>query len=155
MLKFVTALSAALIGGWALVGSATTAKADYARPSYGHSGHGGHGGCCGPIKPSYSSKTVYKHKYINKHRDVWRHKHVTKIKRHYHLTRIQPIYHINTVTRVHTKIIAHVKPVYIHRVTYLPPKKIYTGSTVYLRPVCGCGGGGYGGYGGGGKGYRY
>lgn len=147
MSKFVTALSAGLIVGFAFVGSATTASAKY----------GGGSGCCGPIKPSYSSKTVYKHKYIKKYRDVWRHKHVTKIKRHYHLTRIQPIHHVHTVTRVHTKIIAHVKPVHYHHVKILPPKNIYTSSTVHLRPVCGCahGGGGYGGYGGKGKGYGY
>ena len=144
MSKFVTALSVGLIVGFAFVGSATTASAKY----------GGGYGCCGPVKPSYSSKTVYKHKYIKKYRDVWRHKHITKIKRHYHLTRIQPIHHIHTLTRVHTKIIAHVKPVHHYRVAVLPPKKIYRNSTVYLRPVCGCGGG-YGGYGGGGKGYGY
>jgi hypothetical protein len=146
MLKWVTAFSAVLIVGWSLVGSAGTASAD------GYRHHGGYGGCCGPVRPSYSSKTVYKHKYINKYRDVWRHKHVTKIKRHYHLTRIQPIHHINTVTRVHTKIIAHVKPVHHYDVKVLPPKNIYTSRTLYLKPVCGCG---HGGYGGGGKRYGY
>jgi hypothetical protein len=146
MSKFVTALSAGLIVGFAFVGSAVTASADGYR--------GGGYGCCGPVKPSYSSKTVYKHYHIKKYRDVWRKKHVVKIKRHYHLTKIQPIKHIHTVTRVHTKIVAHVKPKHIYRVAYLKPKYIHTGSTVYLKPVCGCGGG-YGGYGGGKKGYGY
>lgn len=140
MSKFVTAFSAALIVGFAFVGSASTASAKY----------GGGSGCCGPIKPSYSSKTVYKHKYIKKYHDVWRKKHVTKIKRHHHLTRIQPIHHIHTVKRVHTKIIVKVKPVHLYNVKILPPKNIYTSSTKYLKPVCPCSSGGYGGKG---KGY--
>ncbi len=146
MSKFVTALSTGLIVGFVFVGSAVTASAD------SHYGGGGYKGCCGPIKPTYSSKTVYKHYHVKRYRDVWRHKHVTKIKRHHHLTRIQPIRHIHTVKRVHTKIHVKVKHVRLSRVTYLPPKNIYTGSTVYLKPVCACSSGGYGG---GKKGYGY
>lgn len=61
MLKFATALSAAPIMGWALVGSATTASAGYRQK-----------GCCGPIPPSYTYKTKKVYKNITRYRDVWR-----------------------------------------------------------------------------------
>ena len=140
MLKFVTSLSAALIVGWALVGSATTATAG---------GYGGKGkGCCGPIAPSYHSKTVYKHKHVKTYRDVWRHKYIPRIKRIVHVTNIQPIVHVHKVTRVHTKLIGVIKPVHQHQTHVLPTRTHVTTSTVYLKPVCGCSyGGGYGGYG--------
>lgn len=137
MLKFVTALSAALIIGWALVGSATTANAG----GYGY----GKSRCCGPIKPSYSVRTKYVHKHIRHHRDVWRTKHVKRIKRYVHVTRVQPIYHVHNVTRVHTKVVGVVVPVHVRKTHYLPPKRIVTSSTVYLRPQCACSSG-YGRY---------
>jgi hypothetical protein len=143
MLKFVTALSAALIIGWALVGSATTASAG----GYGYRHHGsGHHRCCGPIRPSYSVSTRYVHKHIRHNRDVWRTKHVKRIKRYVHVTRIQPIYHVHNVTRVHTKIVGVVVPVHVRKTHYLPPKRIVTSSTVYLRPQCACSSSGYGRY---------
>jgi hypothetical protein len=147
MLKFVTALSTALIIGWALVGSATTASAG----GYGY----GKSGCCGPIPPKYISHTVYKHKHIKRYRDVWRHKYVKRIKRIVHVTKIQPIIHLHKVTRVHTKIIGVVKPVHIRVSKVLPAKRYVTSSTVYLKPVCACSSGGYGGYGGSGGYSRY
>lgn len=127
MLKYVTALSAALIIGWALVGSATTASAGYRKA-----------GCCGPLPPSYnySTKKVYKH--IKRYSDVYRTKYVKRYKRYVHVTRIQPIYHIHKVKRVHTKIVGVVYPVYQRVTTYLPPKTYTTSSTVYLRPQCAC-----------------
>src|SRR5436305_1113970 len=110
MLKFVTALSAAVIVGFALVGSASTASAGgYYR------GGGGYGGCCGPIRPSYSSNTKTVHKYIKRHRDVWRVKHFKRYKVHVHTTRVQPVYHIHTVVRHHTKLVGVVVPVHKHR----------------------------------------
>jgi hypothetical protein len=135
MLKFVTALSAAVIVGFALLGSATTASAG---------GYHRGGGCCGPIPPSYSSSTKKVHKYIRHHRDVWRTRYVKRTKLHVHTSRIQPIYHIHTVTRHHTKLVGVVVPVRKHRTVWLPPHKIYTSSHVHLRPQCACGG--YGGY---------
>jgi hypothetical protein len=150
MLKFVTSLSAALIVGWALVGSATTASAG----GYGK-GYGGKG-CCGPLPPSYKSHTVYKHKHIKKYRDVWKHQYFKRYKKHIHVTKIQPIIHVHKVTRVHTKLIGVVVPVHKKITTHLPPKWIVTTSTVHLRPVCGCSSGGYGGGGyGKGGGYGY
>ena len=134
MLKFVTALSAALIIGWALAGSASTASAG----GYGKSG------CCGPIKPSYSYSTKNVHKHITRRHDVWRTRYVKRIKRHVHVTRIQPIYHIHNVKRVHTKLVGVVVPVHVRKTHYLPPKRIVTSSTVYLRPQCACSG--YGRY---------
>ena len=80
MLRFVTALSAALIVGWALAGSATTASAG-----------GRHHGCCGPIPPSYTYSTKKIHKTITHHHDVHRTKYVKRIKPIIHVTRIQPI----------------------------------------------------------------
>src|ERR1051325_11244771 len=92
MSKFVTGLSAALIVGLALVGSAATASAD----GYGkrHGGYGG-GGCCAPLPPSYSSHTVYKNKHITRYHDVWRHQYFKRYKKHIHITKIQPILHIH------------------------------------------------------------
>jgi hypothetical protein len=144
MVKLVTALSAALILGWALVGSASTANAGYR-----------HHGCCGPLPPSYTYKTKKVYKYIKRYSDVYRTKYVKRIKRHYYVTRIQPIYHIHKVKRVHTKLVGVVHPVRYSQIKYLPPKKYYTSSVVYLKPKCACSSGGYGqgghgGYGGSG-----
>lgn len=128
MLRFVTALSAALIIGWALVGSATSASA-------GHR----HKGCCGPLPPSYtySTKKVYKH--IRRRHDVYRTRYVQRIKPIVHVTRIQPIVHVHNVTRVHTHLVGVVRPVH-HRVTeYLPARTYVTNSVVHLPPECGCG----------------
>jgi hypothetical protein len=147
MLKFVTALSAALIIGWALVGSATTASAG----GYGY----GKSGCCGPIAPKYYSHTVYKHKHINRYRDVWRHKYVKRIKRIVHVTKIQPIIHLHKVTRVHTKVIGVITPRYERHTHVLRPITHVTSSTVHLKPVCACSYGGRGGYGGSGGYGRY
>ena len=61
-MKFVTALSAALIVGWALVGSATTQM-----PASGAAAR-----CCGPLPPSYTYKTKKVHKHITRYRDVHR-----------------------------------------------------------------------------------
>jgi hypothetical protein len=127
MLKFVTALSAALILGWGLVGGVTTASA-----------HERHCGSCGPIPPSYSYSTKTVNKYITHHHDVTRTKYVKRIKRIVHVTRIQPIIHIHNVTRVHTNIVGVVYPVHERTTQWLPAKRYATNSTVYLRPQCGC-----------------
>src|SRR5258707_1348000 len=127
MSKLVTALFAALIVGWALVGSATNASA-----------RSRHHGCCGPIPPSYTYKIKKVYKNITRHHDVWHTKYVKRIKRIVHVTRIQPIIHIRNVTRVHTKIVGVVKPVHVRLTQYLPAKKYVTNSVVHLRPVCAC-----------------
>jgi hypothetical protein len=137
MLKFVTALSAAVIVGFALVGSATTASAG------GYYRGGGYGGCCGPIRPSYSSSTKTVHKYIKRHRDVYSTRYIKRKKLYVHTTRIQPVYHVHTVVRHHTKLVGVVVPVHKYKTVWLHPKKYYTSSNVYLRPQCACGGGGY------------
>jgi hypothetical protein len=125
MLKFVTPLSAALIVGWALVGSTTTASAR-AR------------GCCGPIPPSYTYKTKKVHKTITRYRDVYRTKYVKRIKPIVHVTRIQPIIRMHNVTRVHTRIVGVVRPVH-KRVTHRLPAWTYaTSRVVYLWPHCAC-----------------
>lgn len=127
MLRFVTALSAALIAGSALVGSATTASAG-----------GKHRGCCGPIPPSYTYKTKKIFKNVTHHRDVYRNKYVKRIKRIVHVTRIQPIVRVHNVTRVHTRIVGVVHPVHQRVTQWLPPRRYVTNSVVYLRPQCGC-----------------
>ena len=129
MLKLVTALSAALIIGWALVGSAATASAGY-----------GKAGCCGPLPPSYTYNTKKVHKHITRHHDVYRTKYFKRIKRYVHVTRIQPVVHIHNVKRVHTKLVGVVHPVHSRVTQYLPAQTYTTHSTVYLRPECGCGG---------------
>ena len=128
MLKRVTALSAALIVGWALVGSATTASA-------GHRHHG----CCGPIPPSVTHKTKTVHKHVTRYRDVQRTKYVKRIHPIVHVTRIQPVVHVHKVTRVHTRIVGVPYPVHRHVTQWLPPRHTVTSSLVYLRPQCGCG----------------
>ena len=128
MLKFATALSAAVIIGWALVGSATSASA-------GHRNHG----CCGPIPPSYTYKTKNVYKNITRHHDVYRTKYVKRTKRIVHVTRIQPIVHVHNVTRVHTNIVGVVHPVHQRVTQYLPARTYVTNSVVHLRPECGCG----------------
>src|SRR5471030_1598182 len=132
MLKFATALSAALIVGWALLGSVATASA-------GHRHHG----CCGPLPPSYTYSTRNVYKNVTRHHDVYRTRYVKRIKPIVHVTRIQPIVHVHNVTRVHTNIVGVVHPVH-HRVTHvLPAQRYVTNSVVYLRPQCGCSHHGY------------
>jgi hypothetical protein len=127
MLKFGTALSAALIIGGALVGSASPASARH---------H--HRGCCGPIAPSYTYSTRNVYKNITRHHDVYRTRYVKRIKPVVHVTRIQPIVHVHNVTRVHTNIVGVVHPVH-HRVTqWLPARHYVTNSVVHLPPECGC-----------------
>jgi hypothetical protein len=125
MVRFVTALSAALILG--LVSSATATSAG-AR----------HHGCCGPIPPSHTYKIKKVYKNITRHRDVSRTKYVTRIKRIVHVTQIQPIIHIHNVTRVHTKIVGVVRPVHERVTQWVPARRYVTSSVVYLRPQCGC-----------------
>jgi hypothetical protein len=127
MLKCVTALSAALIAAWALVGSATPASA-------GHRHHG----CCGPIPPSYTYKTKTVHKNVTHYRDVHHTKYVKRIHPIVHVTRIRPVVHVHNVTRVHTTIVGVPYPVHHHVTQWLPPRHYVTNSVVYLRPQCGC-----------------
>ena len=128
MSKFLTALSAALIVGWTLAGSATDANA-------GNRRHG----CCGPIPPSYTHNTKTVHKHITRYRDVHRTKYVERIKPIVHVTRIQPVLHVRNVTRVHTRIIGVVRPVHQYVTQMLPVRPYVTSNVVYLRPQCGCG----------------
>ena len=130
MLRFATALSAALIIGWALLGSASPASAHH------HRHH--HHGCCGPLPPSYTYKTRNVYKNITRHHDVYHTRYVKRIKPIVHVTRIQPIVHVHNVTRVHTNLVGVVHPVH-HRVTqWLPARTYVTNSVVHLPPNCGC-----------------
>jgi hypothetical protein len=127
-MKLVTALSAALIVGWALVGSVTDANAGKGRGCPG----------CGPLPPSYTYKTKKIHKHITRYRDVHRTRYFKRIKPIIHVTRIQPVIHVRKVTRVHTRLVGVVYPVHRHVTQWLPPRKHVTSSVVYLRPQCGC-----------------
>src|SRR6201990_2577712 len=111
MLKLGTALSAALIIGWALVGCASPASARH---------H--HLGCCGPLPPSYTYKTKNVYKHITRHHDVYRTRYFKRIKPIVHVTRIQPIVHVHNVTRVHTRLGGVPYPVH-HRVTQWLPAR--------------------------------
>src|SRR3954453_12976432 len=133
MLKFATALSAALVIGWALVGSASPASARHNR----------HHGCGGPLPPSYTYKTRNVYKNITRHHDVYRTRYVKRIKPIVHVTRIQPIVHVHNVTRVHTNLVGVVHPVH-HQVTQCLPARHYVpNSVVHLPSSCGCSYGGY------------
>ena len=112
MFKFVTALSAALIVGWVLVGSATDASAGTVAATV----------ACGPLPPSYTYKTKTVHKHITKYRDVHRTKYVKRIKPIIHVTRIQPVVHVHKVTRVHTRLVGVPYPVHRHVTKWLPPR---------------------------------
>ena len=127
-MKLVTALSAALIVGLAVAGSATTADAGKGRGCPG----------CGPLPPSYTYKTKKIHKHITRYRDVHRTKYFKRIKPIIHVTRIQPVIHVRKVTRVHTRLVGVVYPVHRHVTKWLPPRHHVTSSVVYLRPQCGC-----------------
>jgi hypothetical protein len=126
MLRFVTALSAALIIGWALVGSATIASAGHRK------------GCCGPLPPSYTYNTKKVYKHVTRHHDVYRTRYVQRIKPIVHVTRIQPVVHVHNVTRVHTNLVGVVRPVHHHVTQVLPAQTYVTNSVVHLRPECGC-----------------
>ena len=128
MSKFVIALCATLIAGWAFVGSATEANAGKRRGCPG----------CGPIPPSYTYKTKTMHKHVTKYRDVHRTKYFKRIKPIIHVTKIQPVVHVHKVTRVHTRLVGVVYPVHRHVTRVLPPRHFVTSRTVYLRPSCGC-----------------
>jgi hypothetical protein len=131
MLKWVTALSAALFAAVTFVGSATDASAHHRR---------GHGcASCGPIPPSYTYKTRTVHKHVTKYRDLQRTRYVKRIYPIVHVTRIQPIVHVHKVTRVHTRLVGVPYPVHHHVTRWLPPRHTFTSGVVYLRPHCGCG----------------
>lgn len=117
MTRFVTAFLVALVAGWVLAGSTTTADAGYR-----------HSGCCGgPLPPVYRYKIVHKHKYQTRYRDRSVYQHKQRIRRIVHVTRIQPVVHTHVVTRVHHHTIYHTKNAYSHATVYLPT--VHTGST--------------------------
>lgn len=120
MLKFVSGLLVALVAGWLLVGSTTTASAHYRH----------HGGCCGPIPPSYVYSTAHKVTHVTRYRDVSRTRYVYQPHRIIHVTRVRPVIYIHTVTRIHHHTIGIVRPVYEHVTEYLPPRRIKTSSVV-------------------------
>jgi predicted small secreted protein len=127
MFKFVTALSAAVILGWSLVGAATTANAGSRCK-----------GCFGPIKPSYTYKTKKVYKNVKRYRDVYHTKYVPRIKRIVHVTKIQPIIRVHNVKRIHTRFVGVVKPVHVRLTRVLPVQRYVIHSVVRLRPQCGC-----------------
>ena len=131
MLKWVTALSAALFAAGIFIGSASDASA--------HRRHGHGCASCGPIPPSYTYNTRTVHKNITRYRDVQRTRYVKRIHPLVHVTRIRPLVHVHQVTRVHTRLVGVPYPVHHHVTQWLPPRHYVTNSVVYLRPQCGCG----------------
>ena len=117
MLKAVPALSAAVIAGWALAGSATGASA-------GHHHHG----CCGPIAPTYHVHNKVIHKHVRRYHDVSRTHYVHRIHRIIDITRIRPIIHISDVTRIHHHKVTLVHPRHEHHTQWLPARKYVTHS---------------------------
>ena len=126
MLKSLSALCAALIAGWILVGAATEANA-------GHRRCGG----CGPIPPSYTYKTVNKVTHRTRYRDVSRTRYVQRVRRIIHVTRVRPIVRIHQVTRVHHHTVAVVRNAYVSRTQYLPARTYVTNSVRHSYD-CGC-----------------
>jgi hypothetical protein len=127
MMRFVAAFIAALVAGWLLTGSATTAEAGYR-----------HSGCCGgPLPPVYRYKTVRQHKHQTRYRDRSVYRHVQRIRRIVHVTRVQPVVHTHVVTRVHHHTIFHTKNAYERATVYLPPVNTVYGSTKHYYD-CSC-----------------
>jgi hypothetical protein len=130
MLKSLTALFAALIAGFVLVGSATDASAGY--------GYHRHKGCCGgPIPPTYIYKTHKVYKNVTRYSNVYRTKYVPRIHRIVYVNRIQPIIHVYKVKRVHTNIVGVVRNVKQY-VTQRLPAKTYVTSRVSYSTHCAC-----------------
>lgn len=126
MLRPLIALSAALIAGFAFLGTATDAEAGYRRcPS------------CGPIRPAYTYRTVNRVMHKTRYRDVSRTRYVQRVRPIIHVTRVQPIVRVHRVTRVHHRTVAVIRNVHQSRTHYLPTRTYYT-SSVRHSYDCGC-----------------
>ncbi len=127
MLRPLIAFCALLIAGFAFVGSATDANAGYRRCAG-----------CGPIKPSYTYRTVNKVTHQTRYRNVTRTRYVQRIRPIIHVTQVRPVVRIHQVTRVHHRTVAVIRNVHRSRTQYLPTRTIMT-SSVRHTYGCGCG----------------
>jgi len=129
MVKCVPVFFAALIAGWALIGSGTDASAGSRRH-----------GCCGtgPIPPTYLYKHKTVHKHITRYRDVSRTHYVHRTHRIVHVLRIRPVLHVHKVLRVHHHKVAVVHNKHQHLTQWLPRQKIVTRSVKHYWD-CRCG----------------
>lgn len=124
MIKSVTALSAALLAGCVLAGSAPTATARCS--------------ACGPIPPQTYYKTVHPAQYYTRYRDVSVYNRVNRVRQIFNVTRVQPIVYINEVTRVHHHTIVQVSNAYQDVTQYVAPLT-YVYRSVQHYYDCGCG----------------
>jgi hypothetical protein len=104
----MSALLAALIGAWGLLGSPTQASAE----------------------TTYVYRTVHPVKNVWRVRDVSHTNYVYRLHRIVHVTQVQPIIHVHLVTRVHERVVASVHRVNVWQTRVLPPQEFVTYSTV-------------------------
>lgn len=131
MIKFVTALIAALVAGLVLAGSTYTASA-----RQGYSGCHACGG--GPIAPTTYYKTVHPQRSFTRYHDVSVYNRVNRVHRIVNVVRIQPIVRIHDVTRVHHHTIFHTINAYASVTQRLTPIQ-YVDRSVRHHYDCGCG----------------
>lgn len=124
MIKGVTALCAALIAVFALIGSSGDANA----------------GCrgCGPVPSVYNYRTVNKVSNRTQYRDVQRTNYVHRTRHIYNVTRVQPIVRVHTVTRVHHHSVPVIHNVNVSSVRRLPAQYTYSNSVQNYYHGCGC-----------------
>ena len=133
MIKVVTALTAALVAGWVVAGSATSASAHYRGPSSPRC-H-----ACGPLPTTVHVNTVHTSKSYTRYHDESVYRHVPRYHRIVTVTRIQPVVHILNVTRIHHRTVYFVKDTYAHRTEHLPPLTYERSAVVNIyHKGCGC-----------------
>jgi hypothetical protein len=127
MLKLVTAFLAILFASWILVGSATSASAQYL-----------HKPCCGgPIPPTYSYRTIPRVTHVTQYHDVSRINYIYRIHPIVHVTQVQPIVYYHNITRIHNYAVGIVRDVNEYVTQWLPAESITT-SQVINTYSCGC-----------------
>jgi hypothetical protein len=110
VVKSVTALFAALIAGFLLIGSPTNASAH----------------------TIYVYRTVHVVKNVWRVHNIWRTRYVHRIRRVVHVTRIRPIIRVHVVTRIHYRTVAIVRHVNVWVTHRLRPRYIVVHSVVRI-----------------------
>lgn len=124
MVRFTTALCAALIMGATFIGASSEASAACRS--------------CGPVAPVYNYRTVNKVLNRTQYRDVQRTHYVHKTRHIYNVTRVRPIVQVHTVTRVHHHTVPVIRNVNLSSVQRLPAHYVHTGSVQNVYHGCGC-----------------
>ena len=124
MMRYLSAVSAALIAAVAFIGTSDEASAGCKR--------------CGPVAPVYQYRTVNNVMNKTRYRDVRRTNYVHKTRLIYNVTRVRPIVRVHTVTRVHHYTIPVIRNVSVSSVQRLPAQYVGTNSVQNFYHGCGC-----------------